>query len=105
VALLRDLLRKGVRGKIDILVYRYSFSGELRMARPCSHCLAAMATVSPRLKVRRIYYSNDDGEVVRSTVNKLVGESRPLWGVHGAGARAPEHACFCSIRRRSLAVP
>ena len=60
--------------KIDILVIRVSPTGFLRMSKPCSKCISDMS-IYPQKKgyaISSIYYSDTDGEIVRTNLKKLI---------------------------------
>jgi hypothetical protein len=60
--------------KIDILVIRTSIMGKIRISKPCIKCLIDMSTM-PQKKgyiVKNILYSDHSGEIVTTTLKKLV---------------------------------
>lgn len=54
----------------EILVVRLSKTGKLLLAKPCIHCCYTLEHV----KIKYVYYSNDDGEIIRSKVSDLIDE-------------------------------
>jgi hypothetical protein len=62
--------------RIDILVIRTSVSGVLGMSKPCSKCISDMS-IYPKRKgyaINNIYYSNEDGEIIRTNLVSLIDE-------------------------------
>lgn len=57
------------------MVIRKTNSGEIADSKPCSHCLSAIR----KLGIRHIIYSDDDGELVKTTPKEL-SSSRPSTG-------------------------
>jgi deoxycytidylate deaminase len=53
-------LKMGVLPAGDIWVLRYGRDGTIRNSRPCSSCLSVIR----QFKISRIFYSNDDGNMV-----------------------------------------
>ena len=58
-------LRKKL-SKTDILVFRESPSGILN-SKPCSECIKTMKS----LRIRRVYYSIDDGSLVYEKISDI----------------------------------
>jgi cytidine deaminase len=61
---------------INILVVRLSKTNKIQSSKPCYNCIKMMSTY-PKIKgykIRHIYYSNVDGTITRSTLNKLETE-------------------------------
>jgi len=60
IACLHKIRRKRLK-ECSILVVRIDKNGDLVSARPCKACLAALNLA----KIKKIYYSNYNGEIVR----------------------------------------
>jgi hypothetical protein len=59
---------------IDILVIRVNTNRELTMSRPCYKCCCSLTKhpLKKGIKVNKIYYSNDKGEIVFERLNQLI---------------------------------
>ncbi len=51
------------RTQVNLLVVRFSKSGEVGESRPCLHCLQGL--LNSKIKIKWIYYSNAKGAIVR----------------------------------------
>jgi len=58
--------KKLLRGA-DILVVRVNKSNNLRNSRPCNHCISTLC----KLGIRKVYYSNDNGDIVYEFVQDM----------------------------------
>ena len=59
---------------INILVIRLTKTNKLGMSRPCQNCIKNM-NILPRKKgyiIKDVYYSDSEGKVVKTTLNKLL---------------------------------
>lgn len=54
-------------GGVDIIVIRINNRMELKNSRPCNNCIEKLKSIG----IRRVYYSNDDGEIVREDINTM----------------------------------
>ena len=61
--------KKNKPKKLDIVVVRYTKSGELAESRPCYHCLCFME--KSRLDIRNIYYSTSEGTIVKERLEEM----------------------------------
>ena len=63
---------------IDLLVVRLSTSNKLQSSKPCSNCIQVMNRI-PRqkgYKLQNIYYSNRDGNIIKTNLSKLENEEQ-----------------------------
>jgi tRNA(Arg) A34 adenosine deaminase TadA len=60
------LPKKKVRG-MDILVIRINKNLALKNSRPCNQCIGILA----KLGIRKVYYSNEDGNIVWEFVEQM----------------------------------
>lgn len=53
-------------------------STRLANSRPCWHCLVMMNTLAPKkgYRIRKIYYSDTDGNIIKSSLQQLLDEER-----------------------------
>ena len=60
--------------KIGILVIRVSSTGVLSMSKPCTHCLWSLSHLPQKrgYLVTDVYYSNEHGEIIKTTLNELL---------------------------------
>lgn len=65
---------------IDILVIRLSKTNKIQMSKPCSHCIKMMSVlpVNKGYKIRNVYYSNNDGYIVKSSLRSLEIEEQHI---------------------------
>jgi hypothetical protein len=72
----RDKLKHPI--KISVLVVRITQTGILGMSKPCLHCVWALHKLPRRLGyvVSDVYYSDKNGEIVKTTMKSLL--SGPL---------------------------
>ncbi len=59
---------------IHLLVIRVSGKYKMQSSKPCSLCLQTMIHMPQKkgYKIHRIYYSNENGEIVNTTLNALL---------------------------------
>jgi hypothetical protein len=61
---------------VDLFVVRLSIKNKLQSSRPCIDCIRKMKT-EPNKKgyqIRHIYYSDTNGEIIKTTLDKLEKE-------------------------------
>jgi len=58
---------------LDIYVIRVDKNGNLKDSKPCNDCLKYLKRVR---MFRYCFYSNDEGEIVRSRLNELTNEHK-----------------------------
>ena len=65
------------RKNINMLVLRFTKTNKLCMSRPCLQCLQYMLKLCPKkgYNIKNIYYSNNDGLIQKTTINKLLKEN------------------------------
>lgn len=58
---------------VNLLVVRFSQGGQLCNSKPCPKCINMMNSYFPKKGyiVRRIWYSNEKGQIVKSSLGKL----------------------------------
>lgn len=73
---LKPLYRKKNLESINLLVIRFSKNNKLQNSKPCANCIQTMKTLPEKkgYKIRNIYYSNDNGEIVKSNFKILEKE-------------------------------
>jgi len=73
---LLPLRRKKKLTNINILVIRLSGKNKLQSSKPCINCINTMKTLPPKLgyKIADIYYSNDNGKIIKSSIKNLESE-------------------------------
>ena len=73
---LLPLRRKRKLMNINIIVFRLSVKNKLQSSKPCINCINTMKTLPPKLgyKIEDIYYSNDNGEIIKSSIKNLESE-------------------------------
>ena len=54
---------KNKKIKVDLLVVRVTYSGELKNSKPCRHCVEMLSQL-PYITVVNVYYSTKDGNIV-----------------------------------------
>ena len=59
--------------KLDLIVIRINLHGELRQSKPCIHCIKYLNRMK-NYTIRYVYYSNNDGLIVRTNFNTLYNE-------------------------------
>jgi len=57
---------------VDLLVIRTDRHLNLKNSRPCQKCIECMLNL-PKYgyRIRNVYYSNNEGQIVRTTLNEL----------------------------------
>ena len=58
---------------INILVLRFSKTGNIQNSKPCSNCINRISTVShiKGYKIKHVYYSNEDYGITCSSLKEL----------------------------------
>lgn len=76
ISKLMPLKNKKRLKKIDILVIRLSPKNKLQSSKPCSHCIKIMMFLPNKkgYSVRDIYYSDTNGNIIKTTLKKLYNE-------------------------------
>lgn len=64
---------------VDVLVIRVNKNGRLGMSRPCANCIHCMAMKAPELgyRIKHVYYSDRDGNIVRENFRLLAQDGNP----------------------------
>lgn len=77
---LKPLNRKKRLESINLLVIRFSKNNKLQNSKPCANCIQTMKILPEKkgYKIRNIYYSNDNGEIVKSNFKILENEELHL---------------------------
>jgi cytidine deaminase len=70
---LKPLKRNKRLQSINILVIRLSKSNRIQQSKPCANCIQTMKTLPEKkgYKIRNIYYSDNNGEIVKSNIRTL----------------------------------
>ena len=65
---------------INLLVIRISKNNKLQSSKPCTICIQNMKTLPEKksYKIKNIYYSNNDGDIVKSNFQILEKEEQHL---------------------------
>lgn len=73
---LPSLKKKKNNESINILVLRFSKTSKLGMSKPCIKCIEKMQTIPHKkgYKIENVYYSDNDGNIVKTTLSKLINE-------------------------------
>lgn len=58
------------RSKFTVMVVRLNHEDDLKNSKPCKHCILKMW----RLGVKKVFYSNEDGLIVRENMSKIQNE-------------------------------
>lgn len=63
---------------VNLLVIRLSGKNKLQSSKPCSNCIDTMKTLPEKkgYKIQNIYYSDADGNIVKTTLNNLDSEEK-----------------------------
>lgn len=75
---LKPLEKKKHLEGINMLVIRLSKNNRLQNSKPCANCIRMMRILPEKkgYKIRNIYYSNDNGEIVKSSLKSLENEEQ-----------------------------
>ena len=73
---LKPLERKKHLQNINMLVIRFSKNNKLQNSKPCANCIQTMKTLPQKkgYRIRNIYYSDDNGEILKTTLANLENE-------------------------------
>ena len=73
---LKPLQRNKHLQNINILVIRLSKNNKIQNSKPCTNCIKNMKLLPEKkgYKIRNIYYSDDNGEIVKSSLKNLENE-------------------------------
>lgn len=65
---------------VNILVIRVSGKNKLQSSKPCANCVECMATLPIKLgyRIQHIYYSNNDGSIVKTNLKELDNDEKHL---------------------------
>lgn len=71
---------------ICLMVIRISGTGVIGNSKCCSHCLRNINKLSERkgYKIKYIYYSDKNGNIVKSNLNKLISTTNHKSSIHRA---------------------
>ena len=75
--LIRLRKRKKLKN-VNLLVIRLSGKNKLQSSKPCSNCIDAMKILPEKkgYKIQNIYYSDSEGNIVRTTLSNLDNEEK-----------------------------
>jgi hypothetical protein len=59
----------------DLMVLRLNNLNELRDSKPCLLCLQYLSKIK-RVNIKNIYYSDINGDIIKSNINELKNISR-----------------------------
>ena len=61
-----------------MLVVRLSKQNRLQESKPCFNCIKNMSIIPQQkgYKIKHIYYSDNDGAIVKTTLNKLQNDDQ-----------------------------
>lgn len=59
---------------VNMSVVRFNKSGKLTNSKPCYECIKYINEQN-KVKIKNIYYSNEKGEIVRTTPSKLMNNT------------------------------
>jgi hypothetical protein len=65
---------------INILVIQMSIKNKLQLSKPCANCIQMMKIFPEKLgyKVKHIYYSDNNGDIVKSDLKSLDNEEKHI---------------------------
>lgn len=77
---LKPLYRKKRLESINLLVIRFSKNNKLQNSKPCVNCIQNMKNLPEKkgYKIKNIYYSNDNGDIIKSSLQILESEKPHL---------------------------
>jgi cytidine deaminase len=63
---------------INLLVVRFSKTNKLQSSKPCNNCIKIMESIPEKkgYKIQTIYYSNSDGNIVKTNLANLKNEDQ-----------------------------
>lgn len=65
--------RRKKKKNITLLVLRITNTGKLANSKPCSNCVRRIRN-HYKYRITEVYYSNSDGDIIKTTLNELVNE-------------------------------
>jgi hypothetical protein len=73
---LKPLKRKKHLQNVNLLIVRFSKNNRLQNSKPCANCIENMKVLPEKkgYRIRNIYYSNENGEIVKSSLKNLEKE-------------------------------
>lgn len=73
---LKPLYKKKNLESINLLVIRLSKNNKLQNSKPCVNCIKTLKTLPQKkgYKIKNIYYSNDNGLIIKSSIKILEKE-------------------------------
>ena len=73
---LKPLKRQKHLQNVNLLVIRLSKNNKLQNSKPCANCIEKMKTLPEKkgYRIKNIYYSTDNGEIVKSSIRNLENE-------------------------------
>jgi cytidine deaminase len=73
---LKPLNRNKHLKNINLLVIRFSKNNKIQNSKPCANCIKTMKTLPEKkgYRIKNIYYSNENGDIVKSNIKKLENE-------------------------------
>lgn len=93
VSALQQLKHKCYESRsIDLIVVRYDTEGNPCISKPCTHCV----TYFQDLPIRRVYYYNEDGELVYENKRNLKAEHLSCGCRHG-GLETLQHRQYLTL--------
>ena len=77
---LKPLKNKKRLKSINLLVVRLNMSKQVIMSKPCQRCIMMLETfpMTKGYKVNKIYYSDDNGNIIRTNIQKLKREKNHI---------------------------
>jgi hypothetical protein len=75
---LKPLVIKKRQININLLVIRFSKNNKIGNSKPCANCIHMMKIMPQKkgYKIKNIYYSDDQGNIVKSSLNILEKEEQ-----------------------------
>jgi len=73
---LKPIKRKKYLQNVKLLVIRISKKNKLQSSKPCANCIKTMKSLPEKkgYKIKNIYYSNENGVIVKSNLINLENE-------------------------------
>jgi cytidine deaminase len=78
ISKLMPLKNRRKQESINLLVIRLTTKNKLQSSKPCHNCIETMKTLPQKkgYKIENIYYSDEEGNIVKTTLNKLDSEEK-----------------------------
>lgn len=75
---LKPLKFKKKLESINLLVIRLSKTNKIQSSKPCSNCIKIIDLIPKKkgYKIKNIYYSDNEGNIVKTTLNNLKNEEQ-----------------------------